>query len=156
MRQLRLEENNLIKTETIIRAANEAPLDVLGFVPVSMQVVGLPNKRSIQALYISTRQLKTLFLSRMCLLELGCLPKSWPYPPQEVETCTPLLTENLAPCGCLARAVTPNAPTQATFPITEMEECRAKLQECLLDNYKSSTFNTCPPWYVRLGAQAGH
>ena len=143
MRQLGLEEKNLIKTETIIRVANGVPLDVLGFVPVSVQVVGLPNKRSIQPLYI-TRQLKTLFLSRLCLLDLGCLPKSWPYPPEEVETCAPIITETLAPCGCPTRAVTPTAPTQAPFPITDTEECRAKLQEWLLNNYKSSTFNTCP------------
>ena len=77
MRQLGLEERNLIKTDTVIRAANEAQLEVLGFIPVSVQVVGLPDKKSIQALYI-TKQLKTLFLSRTCLLELGCLPKSWP------------------------------------------------------------------------------
>ena len=47
---------------------------MLGFIPVSVQVVGHPNKLSIQALYI-TRQFKALFLSRDCLLELGCLPR---------------------------------------------------------------------------------
>ena len=102
MRQLGLEEKNLIKTDTVIRAANEAQLEVLGLIPVTVQVVGHTDKKSIQPLYI-TKQLKTLFLSRTCLLELGCLPKSWPYPSTEAETCFPLLTENLAPCGCPAR-----------------------------------------------------
>ena len=46
MRQLGLEESNLIKTTTIIRAANAAELDVLGYIPVSVQVVGYPNKKS--------------------------------------------------------------------------------------------------------------
>ena len=62
MRQLGLEERYLIKTGTIIRAANEEQLDVLGFIPISVQVVGYPKKQSIQALYI-TKQLKSLFLS---------------------------------------------------------------------------------------------
>jgi hypothetical protein len=85
MRQLGLEEKNLIKTDTVIRAANEAKLEVLGFIPVSVQVVWHQDKKSIQALYI-TKQLKSLFLSRTCLLELGYLPRSWPYPSQEAET----------------------------------------------------------------------
>lgn len=63
MRQLGLEEKNLIKTHTVIRAAKVAKMVVFGFMPVSVQVVRLPYQKSIQALYI-TRQLKTLFLSR--------------------------------------------------------------------------------------------
>ena len=42
---------------------------MLSFIPVSVHVVGQKNKKSIQALYI-TNQLKSLFLSRTCLLEL--------------------------------------------------------------------------------------
>jgi hypothetical protein len=79
MRRLGLEEKNLCKTDMVIRAANEAKLEVLGFIPVSVRVVGHQTKKSIQALYI-TKQLKSLFLSRTCLLELGCLTRSWQYP----------------------------------------------------------------------------
>jgi hypothetical protein len=53
MRQLGLEERNLCKTTTVIKAANQAKLDVLGFIPVSMQVVEHQNKKSVQALYIT-------------------------------------------------------------------------------------------------------
>ena len=127
----------------VIRASNEAKLPVLGFIPVSVHVVGHQDKKSIQALYI-TKQLKSLFLSRTCILELGCLPRPWPYPSQEAETCAPLITDNLAPCGCPARSETPTAPTKPPFPITDTEECRARLQEWLLDHYRSSNFNTCP------------
>ena len=88
---------NLIKTNTVIRAANEAKLEVLGFIPISVQLVGHQDKKSIQALYI-TKQLKSLFLSRTRILELGCLPMSWPYPSHEADTCdcAPLITDNLA------------------------------------------------------------
>ena len=37
-----------------------------------------------------TKSKMFLFLSRACLLELGCLPRSWPYPAKEAETCAPL------------------------------------------------------------------
>jgi hypothetical protein len=127
----------------VIRAANEAKLEVLGFIPVTVQVVGHQDKKSIQALYI-TKQLKSLFLSRTCLLELGCIPRSWPYPSQEAETCATLITDKLAPCGCSERSETPTAPRKPPFPVTDTEECRARLQEWLLDTYRSSTFNTCP------------
>ena len=61
-RQLGLQEKNLIKTDTVLREANEAKLEVLGLIPVTVQVVGHPNKKSIKPLYIA-KQLKTLFLS---------------------------------------------------------------------------------------------
>ena len=49
MRQLGLEERNLIKTDTVVRAVNEAQLEVLGSIPVSMQVMGLQDKKKISA-----------------------------------------------------------------------------------------------------------
>jgi hypothetical protein len=49
MRQLGLEERNLCKTTTVIRAANEAKLEVLGFITISVQVVGHQNKKSVHA-----------------------------------------------------------------------------------------------------------
>ena len=51
MRKLGLED--LIKTKTLTEAASEAKLNVLGFIPVLVQVVGLPYQKSIQALYIT-------------------------------------------------------------------------------------------------------
>ena len=121
MRQLGLEERNLIKTDTVIRAANEAKMEVLGFITVSVQAVGHQDKKSIQALYI-TKLFESLFLSRTCLLELGCLPRSWPYPSQEADTCAPLITENLAPCGCPARSETPTAPSHPSQSPTQKSE----------------------------------
>jgi hypothetical protein len=40
MRQLGLDISNLCPTETVIRAANELPLTMLGMVPINVQVVG--------------------------------------------------------------------------------------------------------------------
>ena len=62
MRQLGLEERNLIKTETVIRVASDKKLEVMCFMPVTVQVVGHKEKTSMQALYI-TRELTKLFIS---------------------------------------------------------------------------------------------
>jgi hypothetical protein len=75
VRQLGLEISNLCPTKTVIRAPNEVPLTMLGMIPVSVQVVGHQDKKSTQPLFI-TKELTKLFVSRTCLLELGCLPRS--------------------------------------------------------------------------------
>ena len=127
MRQLGLDESNLIPTKTVIRAANDPQLTVLGMVPITVQVVGYQEKKSTQALYI-TKELTKLFVSRTCLLELGCLPRSWPYPPQQTEILAAAFTDNLPPCGFPTRSETPTKP-----PFTDTEKCRARLQEWLLE-----------------------
>ena len=139
MRRMGLEEKHLIPTTTIIRVASQAKLTVLGMIPVSVQVAGYPSKHAIQALYI-TQELNSLFLSRSCLLELGCIPQSWPYP-QEEDRCSANTTEPLAPCGCRIRQTTPDPPSTLPYPATD--ENANLLKEWLLDYYGSSTFNNC-------------
>jgi hypothetical protein len=46
MRQLGLNISNLCPTLTVIRAANDEPLTMLGMVPVSVQVVGHLDKKN--------------------------------------------------------------------------------------------------------------
>ena len=55
--------------------ANNEVLTVLGMIPVTIMVVGHPDKQNVQALYIA-KELPKLCVSRICLLELGCLPQS--------------------------------------------------------------------------------
>ena len=52
MRRMGIEEKQLCPTTTIIRVANQIKLNVLGMVPVTVQVVGHPERQTIQALYI--------------------------------------------------------------------------------------------------------
>ena len=75
MRRMGVEEKQLCPTTTIIRVANQIKLNVLGMLPVTVQVVGHPDRQTIQALYI-TQELPELFISRTCLQKLGCLPRS--------------------------------------------------------------------------------
>ena len=53
MRRMGVEEKQLVPTTTIIRVANQIKLNVLGMVPVTVQVVGHPERQTIQALYIA-------------------------------------------------------------------------------------------------------
>ena len=92
-----------------------------------------------------------MFVSRNCLLELGSLPRSWPYPQKNTESCSASTTEDLAPCGCPVRKDTPKPPTELPLPATDANGPR--LKEWLLNNYRSSTFNTCP--HQKLPGMAG-
>ena len=153
LRELAMSESQLCPTSTVIRAANEEKLSVLGMLPVSVEVVGHPGVKTVQALYI-TKELKKLYISKTCLMQLGCLPASWPYPPppdmcDSVQTTThptsqPHLTpqgNQLAPCGCVARKSAPKPPDTLPFPATE--DNRSNLEEWLLQHYSASTFNAC-------------
>ena len=53
MRRIGVEEKQLCPTTNIIRVANQIKLNVLGMVPVTVQVVGHPERQTIQALYIA-------------------------------------------------------------------------------------------------------
>ena len=46
-----------------------------------------------------------------------------------------------SPCTCPRRKTPPPKPTELPFPV--VERSRMKLQQWLLDYYRSSTFNTC-------------
>ena len=61
MRQLGLAEKSLCPTKTIIRVANSEPLTVLGMIPVTITVVGHPDKQSVQVIYIAKEEGVRLF-----------------------------------------------------------------------------------------------
>ena len=61
-------------------------------------------------------------------------------PHSETQRPTPT-DDRTAPCGCLNRMAPPPLP-RLPFPATDSN--RSRLEEYLLNYYKSSTFNTCP------------
>ena len=125
--KLNMKHENLCPTNTVIRVANGKQLTVLGMIPATVQVVGHPDKKSVEMIYI-TKEIKGMFISRKSLQELGCLPPNWPQPADNPEACAVVNEEeNVAPCGCPARTETPRPPSTVPFPITETEECREKL-----------------------------
>ena len=139
LRKLGMKVENLCPTKTVVRVASGVQLTILGMIPATIQIVGHPDRRSTEVVYIA-KEVKGVFISRSSLQDLGCLPSSWPLLPDQPEICTAVdAEENLAPCGYPTRSQTP-----APFPIVETEECRKRLQEWLLNYYSSSTFNCCP------------
>ena len=62
-------------------------------------------------------------------MDLGCIPKSFPLPQNDVEEISIVENDILAECGCLKRKDTPDLPTSVPFPITDDGACRKKLEE---------------------------
>ena len=144
LKKLGLKSENLCPTNIVIRTANRTPMSILGMFPATIQVVGCPERKSTQVIYIA-KEVKDMYISRRTLQELGSLPTTWPYPTVGMqETCSANDQDALAPCGCSVRSITPAPPNSPPFPIVETEECREKLQDWLLNHYSSSTFNCCP------------
>ena len=110
----------------MIRVASGSQLSIMGMIPATIQVVGYPDKTSTEVIYIA-KEVKGMFISRKSLQELGCLTPNWPLPTDGTDSCAALHKDDIAPCGCPARAPTPSPPCTPPFPIEETEECRLKL-----------------------------
>ena len=76
LRRLGLKPENLCPTKTVIRTANRTPLSVLGMFPATVQIVGHPERKSKQLIYVAS-EVKEMFISRTSLQELGSLPPTW-------------------------------------------------------------------------------
>ena len=71
MRRMGVEEKQLCPTTNIIRVANQIKLNVLGMVPVTVQVVGHPERQTIQALYIAQELIsRSMRSSKWRMLEI--------------------------------------------------------------------------------------
>ena len=94
-----------------------------------------------------------LFLSKEACITLGMISTKFPtigkiqqtHHSTQILNAVDTLTHNesclTAPCECPRRQLPPAPPMELPFPATE--ENRKKLQEYLLEYYKSSSFNTC-------------
>ena len=142
---LNLQKNQLIDVTMKMTAANSKGIDIIGALP--LRISGLTSTGD----EISTRQLvyftpatSKLFLSKDACQKLGLISKDFPSIGENLE-----IKENLQKpesaitrkCNCPKRTMPP--PPPKTLPYAPTEENRGKLQEFLLEHYKSSTFNTC-------------
>ena len=140
LHQLGLNASHLTPTTMKMRAANRAAIKIIGAMAVRMVHSG---RMSRQIVYI-TDSTDKLFLSMEACKDLGLIPDSFP-------SATPVMTESSASCtttcleeercSCPLRQAPPPLPTSLPFPATE--ENREKLEQWLLDYYRSSTFNVC-------------
>ena len=92
----------------------------------------------------TTRQMiyVTDSLSREACVALGIISERFPLVQAPVHhSAADVHDSSAVPCGCPIRELPLLPPDALPFPI--YEGCREKLQQFLLDYYRSSTFNTC-------------
>ena len=132
---------NLLQSDVTLKVADGRELTVMGAVPVDVSIRNMPGHTSKQLLHIVS-ELKTLFVSKSCLMDLGVISPNFPMPPLQQEKID-ILEEDLqgrAPCGCLTRALPPDPPE---LPCEPTEENIPKLKQFIIDHYSSSTMNMC-------------
>ena len=135
--------SSLLKSNVSLKVADGRALTVVGAVPVNVSVQGRPDLVSKQLLHIVS-ELKSLFVSKSCLMDLGAISPDFPSPPPRQERLEAVNEEesspSRAPCGCLTRSETPGPPK---IPFEPTEENVPKLKQFIVDYYASSTMNLC-------------
>lgn len=162
IRRLGLSERDLIPVTMQMHAVNNNGMKIMGAVILrfSGRSPSGATLESRQIVYVTSDSDK-LFLSRETCTALGMITKNFPTVGETIHTCsttepdtacdateTPLSdsaeapeSASSSPCTCPRRETPPPKPTDLPFPATESN--RTKLQQWLLDYYRSSTFNTC-------------
>ena len=159
VRHLGLTEKDLIPVSMKMHAANNKGIKILGAAIVRYSGLSDTGQtvETRQITYVTDSSDK-IFLSREACEGLGMISPSFPKI-GEVQTSAHVIgdstgegytptaaidnhgSSNIAPCGCLKREAPPSPPNKLPFQPTE--DNREKLQDFLLNYYKSSTFNTC-------------
>ena len=144
LRSKKLKPHNLIPVTMQMTAANNKGINIIGALPLRFSGV------SPAGLTITTRQLvyfthatNRLFLSKHACTTLGLISSTFPTIGESMAA-----SDNSTPqsavtggCHCPKRTMPPPPPQILPFPATE--ENRGKLEEYLLNYYKTSTFNVC-------------
>ena len=145
LHQLSLQKHHLIPVNMQMTAANNKGIEILGAIPLRITGVS-PTGSPIttrQIIYI-TPVTNRLFLSKLACIRLGLISSTFPTIGETLgmsDTTVqpdPLTQEK---CQCPRRTMPPPPPTTLPYPPTE--ENRGKLEQYLLEYYKSSTFNVC-------------
>eukprot|EP00794_Sanderia_malayensis_P008294 gene8294-9178_t len=146
IRRLSLSEADLIPVTTRMHAANNSGIRILGAIVVRFTGTTAPgrNLETRQIVYV-TKDSDRLFLSRETCKDLGIISERFPTVGEALFAQSNSLVDHTSrptkPCDCPLRQQPPPKPAAPPFPATEAN--RERLQDWLLDYYKSSTFNTC-------------
>ena len=80
--RLGVPRSSLVKSNVSLKVADGRALTVLGAVPVNVSVQGRPDLISKQLLHIVS-ELKSLFISKSCLMDLGAISPDFRCPHQD-------------------------------------------------------------------------
>ena len=148
--RLGLTESDLIPVAMRMHAANNKVINICGATMLQISAKGKNGGlfKTRQMVYITDSSAK-FFLSRGACVDLHIIPSEFPRVGETAGQCnatlnigtSPTGSNPVNPCDCPRRQRPPPPPQSLPFPATE--ENREKLQQYLLDYYKSSTFNTC-------------
>ena len=131
--KLGVSKTDLLPVQTKIKTANNSNIPLLGAIPLSLTAQG---QSSNQLTYITDAVTDKLFLSREACTDLKLIDPAFPFRVDNI--CGAAFSEDN--CNCPKREKPPPPPT-LPYPATDAN--REKLQQYLLDYYRSSTFNTC-------------
>lgn len=147
IQRLGLSEHDLIPVTMHMYAANNHGIKILGAVILRLSGPSRSGKilETRQVTYV-TNDSNKFFLSREACTELGLITESFPTVGEaaaNLQASHPLTSsaQTTTPCHCPKRQPPPPKPAQPPFPATEAN--RERLEQWLLDYYRSSTFNTC-------------
>ena len=145
LHQIGLNSSHLIPVTMKMKAANNEGINIIGALP--LRISGQSPSGSIlttrQLVYFTDRS-NRLFLSKQACLALGIISVNFPTIGEALgtqDTSTSPVSSMFKECQCPPREQPPPPPTSLPFQPTE--ENIDKLQNWLLNHYKSSTFNTC-------------
>lgn len=144
--KLGLTKRDLIPVKMKMTAANERKIDICG--ALALRISGTSpsgqTHETRQIVYF-TDSSDRLFLSKQACMALGMITSNFPTIGEAFALHSPTSStpdqSQMPMCDCPRRQMPPTRPTSLPFPATE--ENRERLEQWLLDTYKSSTFNTC-------------
>ena len=108
MERLGVTKENLHRNQMKIRAANSEPLEVWGFLPVTLEVKG---RKTNEVMYFA-RGVKHLLVSRGALQRLGCLSRQFPDPIHDLPTTGELVLNGV--CSAESKCVFGLDPPQGS------------------------------------------
>ena len=159
--RLGISTENRIPVTMAMHAANNDNIPILGAAILSFSGKARSGKTlSTRQLVYITDSSDNIFLSREACTDLGMISTKFPTigeatvseqsfqslindmpPPKPCIPGIPLALHDANPCGCPPRQKVPPKPTSLPFDPTE--DNREKLQDWLVNYYRSSAFNMC-------------
>ena len=107
-RKLGLNIRQLLPTALELRAANGVALTVIGVIPIRISAVNDEEIQVRELLYI-VKELKTTFISKDALINLGSVPETFPLPGATAKIAhledSNKGEHDIAQCGCLKRTI---------------------------------------------------
>ena len=126
----------LVSTSHRIRGITNDWLRIKGVLFLCIRV---GTKVTRQAVYVSDNT-SGFYLSQTALKDLNLLPSDFPTSLSQSNLST--IAQEMDPCGYPHRTPVPTKPK--TIPFKPIQANRHKLQQWLLEYFKSSAFKTCP------------